>query len=133
MDGPAHPTLLESLSAWVLIVTFAISLLYELWRATAKAGVSRYDSMRAFVQELWLYVVATIVIVLLFVGVPFAAWVGLIFSVAVIVVSIFYYNPKMMLERKPGIIDWVEDLVYTGLLFVVAAFLTLEVSGLTLA
>ena len=133
MDGPAHPTLLESLSAWVLIVTFAISLLYELWRATAKAGVSRYDSMRAFVQELWLYVVATIVIVLLFVGVPFAAWVGLTFSVAVIVVSIFYYNPKMMLERKPGIIDWVEDLVYTGLLFVVAAFLTLEVSGLTLA
>ena len=133
MDGPAHPTLLESLSAWVLIVTFAISLLYELWRATAKAGVSRYDSMRAFVQELWLYVVATIVIVLLFVGVPFAAWVGLVFSVAVIVVSIFYYNPKMMLERKPGIIDWVEDLVYTGLLFVVAAFLTLEVSGLTLA
>ena len=133
MDGPAHPTLLESLSAWVLIVTFAISLLYELWRATAKAGVSRYDSMRAFVQELWLYVVATIVIVLLFVGVTFAAWVGLVFSVAVIVVSIFYYNPKMMLERKPGIVDWVEDLIYTGLLFVVAAFLTLEVSGLTLA
>ena len=133
MDGAAHPTLLESLSAWVLIVTFAISLIYELWRATARAGTSRYDSMRAFVQELWLYVLAAIVIVLLFVGVPFAAWVGLIFSLAVIVVSIFYYNPRMMLERKPGIIDWVEDLVYTGLLFVVAAFLTLEVSGLTLA
>jgi hypothetical protein len=48
-------------------------------------------------------------------------------------VSIFYYNPKIMLKRKPGIIDWVEDLVYTGLLFVAAALLTLEGSGLTLA
>ncbi|WP_457099321.1 hypothetical protein [Microbacterium sp. P5_E9] len=133
MDGAAHPTLLESLSAWVLIVTFAISLIYELWRATAKAGTTRYDSLPEFAKLSWLYVVAAIVIVLLFVGVPFAAWVGLIFSLAVIVVSIFYYNPQMMLERKPGIIDWVEDLVYTGLLFVVAAFLTLEVSGLTLA
>ena len=133
MDGAAHPTLLESLSAWVLVVTFAISLLYELWRATAKAGTTRYDSLREFAKLSWLYVLAAVVIVLLFVGVPFAAWVGLVFSLAVIVVSIFYYNPQMMLARKPGIIDWVEDLVYTGLLFVVAAFLTLEVSGLTLA
>ena len=133
MDGAAHPTLLESLSAWVLIVTFAISLIYELWRATAKAGTTRYDSLREFAKLSWLYVLAAVVIVLLFVGVPFAAWVGLVFSLAVIVVSIFYYNPQMMLARKPGIIDWVEDLVYTGLLFVVAAFLTLEVSGLTLA
>ena len=133
MDGAAHPTLLESLSAWVLVVTFALSLIYEVWRATAKAGVSRHDSVGALVRELWLYVLAAIVIVLLFVGVPFAAWVGLIFSVVFIVVSIVYYNPRMMVERKPGIIDWVEDLVYTGLLFVVAAFLTLEVSGLTLA
>ena len=133
MDGAAHPTLLESLSAWVLVVTFAISLIYELWRATAKAGASRYDSLRELAKLSWLYVLAAIVIVLLFVGVPFAAWVGLIFSVVFIVVSIVYYNPQMMVERKPGIIDWVEDLVYTGLLFVVAAFLTLEVSGLTLA
>ena len=133
MEGAAHPSLLESLSAWVLIVTFAISLIYELWRATARTGVSRYDTMRAFVQELWLYVLAAIVIFLLLAGVPFAAWVGLVFCVLVILVSIFYYNPKMMLERKPALIDWVEDLVYTGGLFVAAALLTLEVSGLTLA
>ena len=47
MDGAVHPTLLESISAWVLVVTFALSLAYELWRATAKAGASRHDSMRA--------------------------------------------------------------------------------------
>lgn len=133
MDGAVHPTLLESISAWVLVVTYALSLAYELWRATAKAGASRHDSMREFVRELWLYLVAAVVIVLLFAGVPFAAWVGLAFSLLFILVSIFYYNPKMMVERKPGLIDWFEDLVYTGLLFVVAALLTLEVSGFALA
>ena len=133
MDGAVHPSLLESVSAWVLIVSFALSLIYEFWRATAKAGVSRYDSMRAFVQGLWLYVLAAIVIVLLFVGVPFAAWIGLVFSVLVILVSIFYYNPKMMPARKPGLFDWFEDLVYTGLAFVTATLLALEVAGLTLS
>ena len=133
MEGAVHPTLLESLSAWVLVVTFALSLAYELWRATAKAGVTRYDSMREFVKLLWLYVLAAIVIFLLFAGIPFAAWVGLVFCVVFILVSIFYYNPKMMIERKPALIDWFEDLVYTGGLFVAAALLTLEVSGLTLA
>ena len=129
-----HPTLLESLTAWVMVVAFALSLAYELWRSTAKSGTSRHDSVRAFlIQDLWLYVVAAVVIFLLFAGVPFAAWIGLIFAILLILVSVFYYNPKMMLERKPGMIDWFEDLVYTGLLFVAAAFLLLEVSGLTLA
>lgn len=128
-----HPTLLETLTAWVMVVTFALSLAYEIWRATAKSGTSRHDSVRAFlIKDLWLYVVAAVVIFLLFAGVPFAAWIGLIFSILLILVSVFYYNPKMMLERKPGLIDWFEDLVYTGLLFVAAAFLLLEVSGLTL-
>ncbi|RXZ71752.1 hypothetical protein [Agromyces albus] len=134
VESSVHPTLLEAASAWVLVVAFAISLLYELWRAIAKAGTSRHDSLRAFlIQDVALYVVAAVVIILLFAGVPFAAWVGLIFSVVVILASIFYYNPKIMIERKPGPIDWFEDLVYTGLLFVVAAFLFLEISGLTLA
>ncbi|MFD4421739.1 hypothetical protein ACFWN7_09575 [Agromyces sp. NPDC058484] len=60
MDGAVHPTLLESLSAWVLVVAFALSLAYELWRATAKAGASRHDSVGAFVRELWLFVVAAL-------------------------------------------------------------------------
>jgi hypothetical protein len=40
---------------------------------------------------------------------------------------------RRMVERKPGIIDWFEDLEYTGLLFVAAAFLLLEVLGLPLS
>ncbi|MDY0910867.1 hypothetical protein [Microbacterium sp. CFBP9034] len=133
MNDAVHPSLLESISAWVLVAAFALSLVYELWRATVKAGASRHDSLSAFVRELWLYVLAAVVIVLLFTGVPFSAWVGLVFAVLVILVSIFYYNPKMMVERDPGLIDWFEDLVYTGLLFVVATLLILEVSGLVLA
>lgn len=133
VESSVHPTLLEASSAWVMVAAFALSLAYELWRATAKAGTSRHDSLRAFlIQDLGMYVVAAVVIILLFAGVPFAAWVGLIFSVLVILGSIFYYNPKIMIERKPGIIDWFEDLVFTGLQFVVAALLFLEVSGLTL-
>jgi hypothetical protein len=49
-----------------------------------------------------------------------------------ILVSIFYYNPKIIVERRPGVIDWLEDLVYTGLLFVAATLLIYEIVGKTL-
>jgi hypothetical protein len=37
-----------------------------------------------------------------------------------------------MLERRPGIIDWFEDLVFTGLLFVAGALLLYDILGMTL-
>jgi len=132
VEGAVHPTLLETIAAWALLVAFVYSISYELWRATAKAGTSRHDSMPGFVKQLWQYALAGIVIVLLFVGVPFAAWVGLVFSALVIVVSVFSYNPTIMIERQPKIPDWIEDLVFTGLQFVVVTLLALEVAGLTL-
>ncbi|MPZ25903.1 MAG: hypothetical protein GEV12_05500 [Micromonosporaceae bacterium] len=119
-------------AAWILLVTFVISAGYELYRVTMKAGVSRHDSTGSFVRSLVLYGVATIVIAALFSGVSWAAWAGLVFSTVMILVSIFYYNPRILLERQPGIIDWFEDLVFTGLLFVAAALLTYEVIGMTL-
>jgi hypothetical protein len=86
--------------------------------------------MRAFVvQGIPLYMLAGIIIALLFAGREWAASVGLIFSVAMICVSIFYYNPQIMLARQPGIIDWFEDLVFTGLLFVAAALLSYAMFG----
>jgi phosphatidylserine synthase len=121
-------------AAWILLITFALSVLYELYRATIKAGVSRHDSLRTFVsQGLPLYVAAAIVIAMLFAGFTWAAWVGLVFTVALILVSIFYYNPRIMLERQPGMIDWFEDLVYIGLVFVAATLLLYDVLGKTLA
>ncbi|MEX0719274.1 MAG: hypothetical protein WD511_00025 [Balneolaceae bacterium] len=117
-------------AAWVLVVTFSLSLLYEIYRATLKAGTSRHDSLRTFfTQDLPLYIISAIVITILFAGYDWSAWVGLIFSVVLILLSIFYYNPVIMMERKPGLIDWFEDLVYTGLLFVASALLIYEIAG----
>ena len=127
-------SVLQLHAAWTLVATYAISLLYELWRATAKAGTSRHDSLRVFLtQDLVLYVVAAVVIGLLFADAPGAAWVGLVFCVLGILLSILYYNPRIMLERQPGLVDWTEDLVYTGLLFVATTQLVYEVAGRTLA
>lgn len=121
-------------AAWTLVATFALSFVYELYRATLKAGTSRHDSMHVFVtQRIPFYVLAGMVIALLFTGAKWAAWIGLIVSIVLILVSIFYYNPRVMLERKPGLIDWFEDLVYTGLLFVVAALLLYAVLGKSLS
>lgn len=125
-------TILMKHAAWVLMVAFGLSLIYELYRATSKAGTSRHDSMRAFVvQGIPLYALAGVVITLLFTGREWAASVALIFSVAMICVSIFYYNPRIMLARQPGLIDWFEDLVFTGLLFVAAALLLYAMSGMS--
>lgn len=33
-------------AAWVLSATFALAFAYELYGATAKAGVSRHDNMK---------------------------------------------------------------------------------------
>jgi hypothetical protein len=119
-------------AAWVLAVTFAISVTYELWRATAKAGTSRHDTMNNLLWGLVLYAVSAAVIVALFLSASWAPLVGLILCVGWILNSIFFYNPTIMLERQPGVIDWLEDLVFTGLLFVAATLLLYEVLGLQL-
>jgi phosphatidylserine synthase len=128
-----EPTVFETHAAWVLVVTFVLSFLYELWRATAKAGTSRHDTMRGLLLQVGAaYLPATVVIGMLFAGTSGAAWVGLVLCAVSIGISVFYYNPVIMLERKPGIIDWVEDLVFTGLLFVAAALLLYEATGFAL-
>ena len=117
-------------AAWVLMATFAMALMYGLYRATIMAGISEHDSIRTFVfQGLPFYVVAAIVIATLFARFKWAPSVGLAFSVACILVSIFYYNPQIMLSRQSGMIDWFEDLVFTGLLSVAAALLLYSIVG----
>jgi len=43
-----------------------------------------------------------------------------------------YYSPIMLPQRKPGPIDWFEDKLYTGLLFVAVALLAYDLLGKTL-
>lgn len=107
-------------AAWTLLVAFVFSFFYEFYRARVKAGVSRFDSMREFVKGIPVYLITGIVIALLFTQQIWAGWIGLIITILWICVSIFYYNPNVMIERQPRIIDWIEDLVFTGLLFVAA-------------
>lgn len=126
-------TSLATHAAWVLVAAFAISLHYEIWRATAKAGTSRHDSPRAFAQQLVLYVAAALVVAALMAGTVWASWLGLLFSVVMILVSVLYYNPVIMLDRRPGMIDWIEDLLFTGLLFAAATMLLYDVFGFTIA
>ena len=84
--------------------------------------------MRGFLVQLPQYAVATAVVVVLFLGYDWAAWVGLAFSLLVILISIFVYNPRIMIERQPGLVDWFEDLVFTGLMFVAATQLIYEIA-----
>ena len=117
-------------AAWALAATSALSLAYELYRATAKAGTSAHDSLRAFATRgLPTCALAGGVVALLLTGAGWAAWVGLAFSAAMILVAVLYYNPRVLPARRPGLIDWAEDLVYTGLLLVAAALLLHAVAG----
>ena len=114
-------------AAWTLVITFSLSIIYEIWRSTAMAGTSQFDNMQAFWELFPLYIVGALMIFVLFKGYRWASWAGLIFSMVLILVSIFYYNPVMMLVRKPELIDWFEDFAYTGLLFVTATMLYYDI------
>ena len=41
-------------------------------------------------------------------------------------------QPTVLPQRKPGPIDWLEDRLYTGLLFVAVALLAYDLLGKTL-
>ena len=112
---------------------FAISTVHEVYRATVKAGVSRYDSMRELLtRTLPFYVFGMALVVALGLGVQGMAWVGLVLSVAMVFVSAFYYNPTIMAARLPGMVDWAEDVAFTGLFFASGALLAAQVAGITL-
>ena len=70
--------------------------------------------------------------VLVRMGWPWVTWTGLLVAVALIGVSILYSGPIMLPQRQPGPIDWLEDKLYTGLLFVAGALLLYEFLGRTL-
>ena len=120
-------------AAWLLVSAFALSLAYELYRATAKRGTSPHDSMRAFAKNnIVFYGIAAIVIALLFTDLVWAPWVGLAFCAVSITASITFYGPKILIERAPGAIDWFEDILFTALLFTAAVFLVYDAAGVTL-
>lgn len=120
-------------ASWVRLTAFTVSALYELFRSTAKAGTSRYDSTRRLLtQGTPFYAIGFGLAVLVRTGWPWATWTGLLVTMALIGVSIFYYSPIVLPQRQPGPIDWLEDKLYTGLLFVAVALLVYDLLGRTL-
>ena len=123
----------ETQVSWIMIAALALSAVYELYRSTVKAGTSKYDSIHGFLtQELPFYAIAFPLAALVRTGWRWVAWTTLVVGVVLILVSIFYYSPIMLPQRRPGRIDWFEDKVYTGLLFVAVALLTYDLLGKTM-
>ncbi len=120
-------------AAWVLLVAFAMSFAYETWRVLARGGVSVHDTPAEWRKGLAIYAIAAAVIVALFAGLSGSAWAALALSLGFILVSAFYYNPVVMRDRAPGWVDWVEDILFTGLLFVAAWMLVLHLLGFGLS
>jgi hypothetical protein len=125
---------LTTLAAWLMTSAFAISIAHETYRSSVKAGVSQYDSMHNFLtRTLPFYGVAMIVVLATGIGVPNMAWPALAISIAIVLVSILYYNPIILRARQPGVIDWTESIVFVGLFFASGVLLAAHVSGITLA
>ncbi len=120
--------------AWLLGTAFGLSLLYEFYRATVKTGITEWDSMRYLLrQQPPFYAVGFVTTALVAVGFSWAVWLALIVSLAVIMVGIFYYGPKILMARRPGPIDWAENTIFGGLLFAVAVLSINYLLGSTLA
>lgn len=110
--------------ALTMAAAFTLSAGYEIYRATCRTGVSPYDSWKSFAGLVAIaYLPAAILIIALLSGTSWSVPAALLFVIASILVSILYYNPKVLPQRRPEIVDWVESLVFTGLLFVAAAML----------
>lgn len=115
---------------WILLATFTLSLGYEVYRDTVMAGATAFDAFNPALAIF--YAVCFGMTLLTRVNQRWVSWVMLLFTLGLIAVGMFYYDPEILPARHPGYADWFESVVYLGLLFI-AAFLCLqEVCGRTL-
>jgi phosphatidylserine synthase len=123
---------LTIVSAWLLLLAALISVSYELWRALARTSVGPNDTIADWLKGLPLYVGAAVVVALLFAGWEFAPLLGLAYGVLATAASIFWYGPTVMLQRRPSLIDWVEDRLFTILVGLVTFLLACDLAGISL-
>lgn len=120
-------------AAWVLLIAFGMSFAYETWRMLARRGVSVHDTPAEWLKGIAIYLFAGAVIWALFAGFSGSAWIALALCLTFILVSTFYYNPVVMRDRSPGVVDWIEDILFTGLIFVAAWMLALHLLGFAIS
>ena len=120
--------------AWLLGTAYGLSLLYELYRALAKTGITEWDSMGYLLRrQPPFYAIGFATTALVALGFSWAVWLALIVSIAVIGGGIFYYGPKILMARRPGPIDWAENNIFGGIFFAVAILSINYLLGSTLA
>jgi hypothetical protein len=123
---------LALVAGWLLLAATLLSVGYELWRAVARTGIGPNDTMRDWVMALPLYAGAVVVSILLVAGWELAPLAGIAYGLLASLASIFYYGPRVLLARRPGMVDWVEDRVFTMLVALVAVLLAFDLLGVTL-
>lgn len=123
---------LTVLAGWLLLTAAVLSWGYELWRAVARTGVGPNDTMRDWLMTAPIYVGALAVSALLLVGWEFAPILGLVYGVGSCLASTFYYGPSVLIARRPGLVDWIEDRLFTMLVAIVALLLALHLAGVSL-
>jgi hydrogenase/urease accessory protein HupE len=116
----------------LLVVTFAMAFVYEAYRGFVMTGVSQYDTPSLVGVSLLFSLVGIGIGYLAYRGPHWGRHVALLFVLAVIAGSIVLYNPVILPERDPGLIDHVENLLYTGLMIAVAILLLYDIRGVTL-
>ncbi len=123
---------ITSQAGWLLLAAAVLSTVYELWRAVARTGVMKYDSIPAWLLSMTVVIVEVVVAVLLLAGWQWAPHVGFILAGGLFWLSVFYYGPKVLFERRPGLVDHFEDRVFTVLVAIVALLLGYQLLGVTL-
>lgn len=108
---------------WFLLTALSLSLGYELYRVIAKAGVSSYDTFNPAL--LLFYLMGFGMAALIRSNRRWAWWLVLLFTLVLIAMGTFYYDPIVLLARHPDLIDWCESGAYLGLLWVIA-FLSVQ-------
>jgi len=123
---------ITTVAGWLLLVASILSAGYELWRAIARTGVGPNDRMADWLRGLPIYVGSLVTSGLLILGWEYALIPGLAYAVLAAAASIFWYGPSILPGRRPGVVDWFEDRVFTILVGTVAMLLVLDVLGVTL-
>ena len=108
---------------WILLTTFTLSLGYEVYREISKASVSSFDTFNPALVIF--YLLGFGMTVLVRTNQRWAWWLVLLFTLGLIALGTFYYDPVILPARHPGPLDWFESVAYLGLLFI-ATFLCLQ-------
>lgn len=99
---------------WILLTTFTLSLGYEVYRDIARAGVSSFDTFHPAL--VLFYLISFGMTVLVRTNRRWAWWLVLLFTLGLIALGTFYYDPVILPARHPGLLDWFESVAYLGLL-----------------